>query len=126
MLGAAYGWGGNPPYAALYINVVPDQNDGKTPYRISAKNVPVDGFWSVSVYNKAGYFEENSVNSYSRNSEYAVKNSDGSIVVNFGGDPKQPNYIPITEGWNYIVRLYRVKSEVVNGTWKFPAPVMVK
>jgi hypothetical protein len=23
-------------------------------------------------------------------------------------------------GWNYMVRLYRPRSEILNGTWKFP------
>jgi hypothetical protein len=23
-------------------------------------------------------------------------------------------------GWNYMVRLYRLRAEVFNGTWKFP------
>ena len=58
----------------MYINVVPEQNDGKTPYQLTVKDVPVDGFWSVSVYNKAGYFEKNPYNSYTVNSASAVKN----------------------------------------------------
>jgi hypothetical protein len=126
LLGAAYGWGGNPPNAAIYINVVPEKNDGKTPYQVTVKDVPVDGFWSVSVYNKAGYFEKNTYNSYTVNSVSAIKNSDGSITVHFGGDPKQANFIPITEGWNYIVRLYRARNEVIDGSWKFPDSVIVK
>jgi len=73
LLGAAYGWGGNPLSAAMYINVVPEKNDGKTPYHLTVKDVPVDGFWSVSVYNKDGYFEKNIYNSYTVNSVSAVK-----------------------------------------------------
>jgi hypothetical protein len=23
-------------------------------------------------------------------------------------------------GWNYMVRLYRPRTEILNGTWKFP------
>ena len=23
-------------------------------------------------------------------------------------------------GWNYTVRLYRPRAEILNGTWKFP------
>jgi hypothetical protein len=123
LLGTAYGWGGNPQKDAMYLNVVPELNDGKIPYQVTVKEVPVDGFWSISVYNKDGYFEKNSYNSYSVNSKSAVKNSDGSITVHFGGDPKQPNFIPITEGWNYLVRLYRAREEVLDGSWKFPDPV---
>ena len=28
--------------------------------------------------------------------------------------------LPIFPGWSYMVRLYRPRPEVVNGTWKFP------
>jgi len=125
LLGAAYGWGGNPVKDAMYINVVPGQNDGKTPYQLKVNDVPVDGFWSVSVYNKEGYFEKNTYNSYTVNNTSAVKNGDGSITVHFGGDPNQTNFIPITEGWNYIVRLYRARKEVLDGSWVFPNPVIV-
>jgi hypothetical protein len=26
------------------------------------------------------------------------------------------------EGWNYIVRLYRPRAEILDGTWTFPEP----
>jgi hypothetical protein len=38
----------------------PARNDGKTIYRLTVPaNVPVDGFWSISVYNAQGYFQKN-------------------------------------------------------------------
>jgi hypothetical protein len=58
LIGTAVGWGGNPPYAAIYQSVYPKQNDGKTVYALTVKDVPVDGFWSISVYNAKGYFEK--------------------------------------------------------------------
>jgi len=30
------------------------------------------------------------------------------------------NCIPIMAGWNYMVRLYRPRAEILNGKWKFP------
>ena len=60
----ASAWGGNPEKDALYLNVVPAHNDGKTVYRLNVKDVPVDGFWSISVYNAKGYFEPNPQNAY--------------------------------------------------------------
>ena len=125
LLGAASGWGGNPPGAAIYLNVVPEINDGKTPYTLIVKDVPVDGFWSVSLYNKDGFFEINPYNAYSINNFSAKREKDGSIVIHFGGDPKQQNYLPISYGWNYLVRLYRAKSEILDGSWQFPSPVKV-
>ena len=59
LIGTAVGWGGNPDKDATYLNVTPAKNDGKTVYRLNVKEVPVDGFWSISVYNAEGYFEKN-------------------------------------------------------------------
>ena len=123
LLGTAYGWGGNPEEAAIYVNVVPAINDGTTPYVLSARDVPVDGFWSITVYNKNGFMEKNDRNAYSFNNVTAQKNADGGITVHFGGDPNKPNHLPITPGWNYIVRMYRPRKEVLSGAWKFPEAV---
>ena len=30
------------------------------------------------------------------------------------------NCLPITKGWNYIVRLYRPRQAILDGKWKFP------
>lgn len=127
LIGSATGWGGNPEKDALYLSVNPKKNDGKTVYKLKIKNVPVDGFWSVSVYNKTGYFEKNDLNMYTLNNITAKKDADGSITIQFGGcDGKTPNCIPVTDGWNYWVRLYRPHKEILNGTWKFPEAVEVK
>ena len=46
---------------------------------------------------------------------------DGTITVRFGDHPEGvPNVLPITEGWNYLVRLYRPRPEVLDGSWTFP------
>ena len=121
LIGAAMAWGGNPEKEATYLNVTPTKNDGKTIYRLQAKDVPVDGFWSISLYNEKGYFEKNPYNAYTLNNLTAKKEADGSVNIQFGGcDGKIPNCLPITPGWNYLVRLYRPRPEIVNGTWKFP------
>jgi hypothetical protein len=67
LIGTAIGWGGNPEKDALYKIGVPSKNDGATVYKLNVKDVPVDGFWSVSVYNKDGYFEKNQYGSYTLN-----------------------------------------------------------
>lgn len=126
MIGAAWGWGANPVKDAKYLNVTPAMNDGKTPYTLSVKDVPVDGFWSISIYNGEGYFVQNKYDAYSINNITGKKGKDGSYTIHFGGDPNQPNYLPIMDGWNYIVRLYQPRQEILDGTWKFPAPQPVK
>jgi hypothetical protein len=75
----------------------------------------------VTVYNAAGYLEKNEFEAYSLNNVTAKPVPDGSFNIQFGGcDGKSPNCIPITHGWNYWVRLYRPRAEILNGTWKFP------
>jgi len=117
----ATGWGLNPDKDAIYLNVTPSRNDGNTVYNLTVKDVPVDGFWSISLYNSKGYFVENERNAYTLNSVTAKKNANGSFSVQLGGcDGKAANCLPIMPGWNYMVRLYRPRAEVVNGSWKFP------
>jgi len=122
LIGTAAGWGGNPDKDAIYLNVTPPKNDGKTVYHLNVNDVPVDGFWSISVYDAKGYFKKNALNAYALNNLTAKKNADGSIAIQFGGcDGKVPNCLPITPGWNYMVRLYRPRAAILDGSWKFPA-----
>ena len=121
LIGAANAWGGNPEKDALYLTVVPPQNNGSTVHRLAVGEVPVDGFWSVTVYNKDGYFSPNPQNAYSFNNVTAEKGPDGNTTIQFGGcDGKVPNCLPITPGWNYTVRLYRPQQMILDGSWTFP------
>ncbi|MBL8821264.1 MAG: DUF1254 domain-containing protein [Planctomycetia bacterium] len=126
LLGTAAGWGGNPRTAALYAGSEPKHNDGKTAYTLTVKDVPVDGFWSVSVYNKEGFFVKNAKNAYTLNNITAKPAADGSYTIHFGGDENVPNYLPIIPGWNYTVRMYRPRKEILDGQWKFPEAEAVK
>ena len=121
LISAAATWGGNPRKDAIYLTFTPPKNDGNTIYKLNVKDVPVDGFWSISLYNADGYFQKNDLNAYSLNNITSKKNADGSVAIQFGGcDGKIPNCLPIMHGWNYTVRLYRPRAEILNGTWKFP------
>jgi hypothetical protein len=121
LAGVASAWGGIPEKETLYLNVVPAKNDGKTVYTLTVKDVPVKGFWSISVYNEKGYYEPNALNAYNLNNVTATKQADGTVKVQFGGcDGKVPNCLPIIENWNYMVRLYMPSPAVVSGKWKFP------
>ena len=123
LVGAAAAWGGNPDKDATYLNFTPEKNDGATVYRLRVEDVPVDGFWSVSVYNAEGYYEKNAADAYSLNNLTAKKDADGSISIQFGGcDGQVANCLPIVEGWNYTVRLYRPRQEILSGSWQFPVP----
>jgi len=124
LIGAASAWGGNPQKDATYLNVVPAKNDGKTIHKLTVKDVPVDGFWSISVYDAKGYYEKNAYDAYTLNNVTAKREADRSIVIQFGGcDGTIANCLPITPGWNYMVRLYRPREAILNGTWQFPKAV---
>jgi hypothetical protein len=51
------------------------------------------------------------------------RNNDGSITVRFvasaDGDIP-PNAIVTPEGWNYLIRFYRPRAEVLDGSWTPP------
>ncbi len=122
LIGTAAAWGGNPDKDAIYLNVTPARNDGKAVYRLNVPaKVPVNAFWSVTVYDAEGRLKKNEYNAYSLNSMTAKRSTDGSVAIQFGGcDGKVPNCMPTLVGWNYMVRLYRPRDEVLNGKWKFP------
>lgn len=118
LLGTAIGWGGLPESEAYYLNIEPNLPVGA--YELTVKDVPVDAFWSISLYNKAGYFQENDYNAYSVNNITGTPNKDGSFTIHFGGNPKSVNYLHLTDGWNYVVRLYLPRKEIIEGEWIFP------
>lgn len=119
LIGTAAGWGGLPTSEATYIGVNPQLPVGA--YELRVGDVPVDAFWSISVYNSRGFFEPNEMGAYSVNSITGVRSADGSITVRFGDHgPDAPNSIPITEGWNYLVRLYQPRPEISDGRFQFP------
>ena len=127
LVGAAAGWGGLPASAASYVIDSVDANDGNTPHAVTVKDVPVDAFWSVTVYNADGYLEANDMNRNSYNNVTATPNDDGSITIHFGGcGDGRVNCIPITPGWNYAIRLYQPRAEILDGSWVFPAAQALK
>lgn len=121
LIGSAMLWGGYPEKDALYLPITPDRNDGTTIHKLVVRDVPVDGFWSITVYNAEGYLELNQYNVYSVNMTSAIKGADGSVAIQFGGcDGEIPNCLAIMRGWNYTVRLFRPRAEILDGTWMFP------
>lgn len=127
LIGCAFGWGANPVSEAIYLNVVPEANDGETVYRLEVGDVPVEAFWSVSVYNEEGYFEPNPFEAYTLNNITAGRDADGMITIQFGGcDDSTPNCLPTPPDWNYMVRLYRPSDAILSGDWQFPTAEPVK
>ena len=121
-IATASAWGGNPDQDAQYLNVTPAKNDGSTVYRLTVPaDVPVDGFWSITVYGADGYIAPNDLGVYSLNSLTAQSIPDGTVTIQFGECGSDvPNCIPVPAGWNYMVRLYRPRPEILAGAWTFP------
>ena len=125
LIGAAVGFGGLPESHAYYLNMNPDLPVGE--YAITAKDVPVRAFWSVSLYNAEGYFQKNPQNAYNFNSVNAKKNPDGSITIHLGGcTDGRVNCLPLMEGWNYGVRMYEPEKAILDGQYVFPSVEPIK
>jgi hypothetical protein len=122
LIATAVGWAGNRMQDALYLMKVVPANDGEKAYKLTVKDVPVDGFWSITVYNAKGFYEAPE-SAISINNITAKPDEDGGVTLHFGGDPTADNYLRIMPGWNYTVRLYRPRPELLSGEWKFPEAV---
>ena len=48
------------------------------------------------------------------------------ITTPLGCDGAVANCLPVPAGWNYLVRLYRPKPEILTGAWTFPEPEAVR
>ena len=50
-----------------------------------------------------------------------IRNARCSADIQFGGcDSKIPDCLPTMPGWNYLVRLYCPRAEILDGKWTFP------
>jgi hypothetical protein len=90
---------------------------------------PVNGFWSLTVYNKEHLFEPNSLNRFSlgSKSKSMKPNGDGSLTLHFQneapGADKQSNWVPTPrDEFSLYIRTYWPKAEVLDGRWQ-PPPV---
>jgi hypothetical protein len=86
-------WGGNPEKDGLYLPITPARNDGRTIHKLTVGNVPVNGFWSLTVYNSAGYLQPNPENAYSVNSHGGLE-LHGSPISPPTRDPRRNMEIP--------------------------------
>ena len=121
LIGSALAWGGLPETDLMTFAVTPERNDGRTVHRLALKDVPADGFWSVSVYNERGFLEPNPESAYVIDSATAKPAPDGTTEIQFGGcDGKVPNCLPTPADWTYVVRLYRPRAAALDGGWSPP------
>ena len=132
----AIGLGANRPQDAVYPTSEADA-DGK-PYNGANKYImhfnkgempPVDGFWSLTMYNGEYFFVENPLNRYTVSSRSKFKtNADGSVDVYIQnespGKDKEANWLPAPKDkFILMLRLYWPKEKppsIIDGTWKIP------
>ena len=124
-IAAAAAWGLFPEWDATYLNY-----SGGHDYRVchqATYQVPENGaFWSITVYGNDGFMKsDNNI----VNSSNVKLNADGTFTVYFGsvetcGDV--PNRLDATEGWNFLMRIYRPGKSVLEGAYKLPSAKPVK
>lgn len=121
LIGTAFGWGGLPETEAYYYIESEPQPAGR--YMFTFKDVPVEAFWSVTIYNRDGYLEPNPYDSYNLNSVTSQPEPDGTVVLNLSpeGDGLR-NHLYVMDGWNYVLRLYKPQQAVIDKAWTPPVP----
>ena len=96
---------------------------------------PVNGFWSLTMYNAEYFFVDNPLNRYTLSARNELKkNADGSVDLYLQyenpGPAKESNWLPAPKGkFIPMLRLYWPKEtppSIIDGTWKIPAIQQVK
>ena len=95
---------------------------------------PVNGFWSLTLYNQYHFFEINKLNRYSlgTKNKSLKHNADGSLTFYVQADPPadefQNNWLPAPKNGDFslFMRAYWPKEEITKGAWTPPAVIKVK
>jgi len=90
---------------------------------------PVNGFWSLTLYNEHHFFAPNAANRYSLGTKNKTLkyNDDGSLTLYVQSDAPGPdqesNWLPApkTGAFSLYVRAYWPKAAIVDGSWTPPA-----
>jgi len=126
------GLGANLSDDAIYPLRYTDSDDnalnGANKYMIhfaEGQTPPVNGFWSLTMYDKNQFFVNNPIDRYAigdRND--LVYNDDGSLniyIQHESPDGKESNWLPAPDDdFNVMMRLYWPSQEIIDGTWKPP------
>jgi hypothetical protein len=129
----AIGLGANRPQDAIYPTSEMAAN-GK-PYEGANKYVihfakgqmpPVNGFWSLTMYDADYFFVQNPLNRYTLSSRSKFKtNKDGSVDLfihnTSPGKGQESNWLPAPAGkFILMFRFYWPKDAIIDGIWKMP------
>ena len=131
-----YGLGANRPQDAIYPTSegpeIVSKYNGANKYVLhfdKGQMPPVDGFWSLTMYNAQYFFVDNPLNRYTLSQRNKFKtNADGStdlyIQADSPGKGKESNWLPSPkDDFVLMFRLYWPKENdptILNGSWKIP------
>ena len=137
----AIGLGANRPQDAIYPTSLKDakdaEYDGSHRYVMRFKNgvtPPVQGFWSLTMYDDQYFFVSNPLNRYSISPRQNLKaGTDGSIELYIQnespGADKESNWLPAPKGkFVLMLRTYWPNENdpsIIDGTWEIPAVTKV-
>ncbi|GAA1511369.1 hypothetical protein BJ978_000976 [Agromyces terreus] len=118
-LAVAGAWGLFPEQEAVYINYTGPVDASKA-YVATYSVPPCDAFWSIAVYGDDAFFHVDNATLSPETTQY---NDDGTFTVYFGstdivGD--KPNRLDITEGWNFLFRVYQPAASVLAREYTLP------
>jgi hypothetical protein len=118
-IAAAAAWGLFPEWDATYLNYSGD-HDYRTCYKATYQVPENKAFWSITVYGSDGFMKsDNNI----INSSNVKLNADGTFTVYFGSVEtcgNVPNRLDTTEGWNFLMRIYRPGKSVLEEAYKLP------
>ena len=97
---------------------------------------PVSQFWSIPIYNKAGYFVRNPIDRLHHQQlhdrpEAASRSRRQTGDLSAKRQPSDPNqlknWLPAPkDGFRFAARFYGPKMAIIEGSYKMPKAVMVK
>ena len=95
---------------------------------------PVNGFWSLTMYNQYHFFEPNEINRFSlgTKNDGLKYNKDGTLTIYIQSEKpskdKINNWLPAPKAGDFslYIRAYWPKEEVAGGTWAPPAVLQMK
>jgi hypothetical protein len=112
-LAAAGAWGLFPEKDAVYINYV-GPPDPTQCYSATYDTPETEAFWSITVYGDDGFMKSDNNVINDRN---VTPNDDGTFTAFFGSETvcgAQANRVDISEGWNFLLRIYRPGPAVLS------------
>jgi hypothetical protein len=94
---------------------------------------PVNGFWSMTLYNGRHLFHPNDLKRYSLGTKNKTlkQNADGSLTLYAGADSpgadKESNWLPAPDGtFSLYIRAYWGKEGILDGSWQPPKIELAK